>query len=90
MNRWKQIVEKPNEQTFALPFYGMSYTGPGPMPANIAEAEQQLRHAAEQIKMTQDYPGRKPPPPPPREVMTDVDPRTCKLFVARYSKEHYK
>ena len=52
---WIKARDKPNEETFELPPYGVEVRQTLP---DQAEAEKQLKHANEQLALTRVYPGR--------------------------------
>jgi hypothetical protein len=54
---WIKARDKPNEETFELPPYGVEVRQTLP---DQVEAEKQLKHANEQLALSRAYPGRTP------------------------------
>jgi hypothetical protein len=54
---WIKVRDKPNEETFELPPYGVEVRQTLPDQVEV-EAEKQLRHANEQLALSRAYPGR--------------------------------
>jgi hypothetical protein len=52
---WIKARDKPNEETFELPPYGVEVRQTLP---DQVEAEKQLKHANEQLSLANVYPGR--------------------------------
>jgi hypothetical protein len=54
---WIKARDKPNEETFELPPYGVEVRQTLPDQDQV-EAEKQLKHANEQLALSRAYPGR--------------------------------